>query len=183
MQPQRGHLPPERCRASCVVDRLEPVKQLACLRQRHLGRRIQPAQPSRIDRAPARELERERREVGLVPTAASVRVGNLAFPLARSRARQRVRHGFCEELACFGGQKCGEVGAKQHLTPLAEKPAIRLVDECQRRVGCESAHQFGLGVDHRAITLFALSQCCFLLASIGDVDGRPMNPMKSPLSS
>ena len=65
MHAQRGHLAPERRRAARGVDRLEPLQQVASLRERRRGRRIEPRQGSRIETSPARELECERREIGL----------------------------------------------------------------------------------------------------------------------
>ena len=60
-----GHLAPERRDATVGVERLETRQQVACLGERREWRRVEPGERARVAGAPAGELERERREVGL----------------------------------------------------------------------------------------------------------------------
>ena len=93
----------------------------------------------------------------VVPAAASIRERHFALPFAVAGSRQRMRHTNAELLACVARQKCAQLRAQHFVAPFSEKTAIRLVDERECEVRRETAHQFGLAVDHGAISLFALA--------------------------
>ena len=65
-----------------------------------------------------------------------------------------------------------QLPAQHLLALLAEKPAIRLIDEGQSQVWRKAAHELCLAVHHGAISLLALAQRRFLPPAVGDVDRR-----------
>ncbi len=62
---EAGHATSNRRRLTSFVNRLESIQQLFCLRQRRQRRGIEPGEGLRVVRTPAREFEREWREIGL----------------------------------------------------------------------------------------------------------------------
>ena len=62
---ETGHATSAGRRLAAFVDRLESMQQLFCLRQRRERRWIEPGEGLWIARTPAREFEREWREIGL----------------------------------------------------------------------------------------------------------------------
>ncbi len=63
MEPERVQRASMRGRTTRVVERVEAAQQVARRRERRRRRRVEPVQRARV-RAPDRELERERREIG-----------------------------------------------------------------------------------------------------------------------
>ena len=90
MRPETCHLASVGGDASAVVERPETLEQLPGARELRRGRRVEPAKRRGLPHAPAGELQRERREIGVDDLGRRVgreaRVGTLApRPVADAR--------------------------------------------------------------------------------------------------
>src|SRR5690349_20700735 len=83
-----------------------------------------------------------------------------------------MRHGSAELLERVARHVHAELRAQDIDAPLAEEPAIRLVDERQRQVRRQAAHELRLAVHHRSISSFTLAQRRLLAPPVGDIDRR-----------
>ena len=83
----------------------------------------------------------------------------LRYGIARSHARRRW-------------QQLEKIAAQQLAARPAKELAIGGVRECQRGIGQEAADEGDLAFDHVAIQRLAALEGGFVLATIGDVEGR-----------